>query len=156
MGKTPQTTAPAGGSTRDLAYRWIAAVCHEGLNHSAAEALVASDFLLHLPRSTAWLTADAGLDTPRARFGAVTEAVGEHFDIRATTMVSNKIDIFDGDRGGLHYVLRVQPHRYPSFELLVVLTFERTGDHLSAVRVHADTAMLLRGLGLAPDNGVIS
>lgn len=149
-------TAPVEGATRDLAYRWIAAVCEEGLSGPAAEALVTADFLLHLPRSTAMLTAGASLDTPRSRFGDVMEAVFEHFDIRATAVVSKNADIFGDDRGGIQYVLRLQPKAHPSFELLTMVTFERRGDRLSVVRVHADTAMLLHGLGLAREDAVVS
>jgi sensor domain CHASE-containing protein len=144
---TAVTDATAMTSTRDLARAWIAAVRESGLGGAKALALTTADFKLNLPRSLSPHLGVAGLDTSRDQLDRVEAAVRALFDLGQITVGPPVYDIFQGDRGGVQFPVRLQPRGGTAFDTVVSLTFARAGEALSAVWVHTDTSDILLALG---------
>jgi hypothetical protein len=137
------TDTAALATTRDLASRWIAAVAKGGLASEAAVALTTADFKLNLPRSLSPYLGVPGLDTPRSALAGVEAAARKLFDPGAVKVGRKVYDIFQGDRGGVQYAIRLQPRRGGApLDTVVSLTFARANDALAAVWVHLDTSDL--------------
>jgi hypothetical protein len=134
-------------STRTLAHAWLAAVRDHGLAGETAMALVAPDFRLNLPRTLAPLLDGAALDTPPGRLAEVDAALRTHLDLAACEITRVDYDVFQGDRGGAQAQVRVRTLKGRTLDTVAAATFQRAGDKLCAVWVHADTVDLLRALG---------
>lgn len=133
-------------ATRDLAYRWLAAVRRGGVSAPEALALTTPGFRLNLPRSLAPIVEGAGLDLPRDRLGEIDRAVRQAFDVEGCGVVRKGYDIFQGDRGGLQADLSLRTAQGEALEVQFAVTFERAADKLAAVWAHLDTAELKRAL----------
>ena len=137
------TDTAALTTTRDLANRWIAAVAKGGLGGEAALALTTADFKLNLPRSLSPYLGVSGLDTPRSALAGVEAAARKLFDLDAVKVGRKVYDIFQGDRGGVQYEIRLQAKRGAKpLDTVISLTFARADDTLAAVWVHLDTSDL--------------
>lgn len=126
-------------TTRELASRWLAAVRRGGVAAADTLELTTPDFRLHLPRSMAPLIKGAGHDLRRDQLAAIDQEARRMFDVAGSTVVARGYDIFQGDSGGLQAMLNVKTVSGQSFDVRVVATFQRDGNALAAVWVHADT-----------------
>lgn len=126
--------------TRELASRWLAAVRRGGIGASDALELTTPNFRLHLPRSLAPLLKGAGLDVRHDELAGIDHEIRRVFDVQNSSVVGRGFDIFQGDRGGLQATVNLRTVSGQSFDVQCAATFQRDGDKLAAVWVHADTA----------------